>query len=152
MHLIGKHLGEKVLRDVTKIMLLPRPETVQQPFQKVDMLAMNSPLMRKIQMWVEQHPAASHSTSELANATHLSERTLARRIKAASGETTMGLMRLIKLNQASEALILTDSSINIVSDQIGYQDDRSFRRTFKRVTGYTPGEYRETFKRPVFVV
>ncbi len=52
-------------------------------------------------------------------------------------------MQLIKLNQASENLILTSTPINLVSEQLGYLDDTSFRRSFKSVTGYTPSEYRQ---------
>ncbi len=148
MHLVEKHLGSIVLRNVTKVMLLPKPEPVQQPFQKVDLLALNDDTMRKIHVWVESRPASELTTAELAKALHVSERTLFRKVKAATGESTMGFMRLIKLNQASEELILTNRPVSSISNSAGYSDDRTFRRIFKKVTGYTPLEYRQTFKRP----
>ncbi|MCP3688655.1 MAG: AraC family transcriptional regulator, partial [Gammaproteobacteria bacterium] len=33
------------------------------------------------------------------------------------------------------------------SEQLGYLDDTSFRRSFKTVTGYTPSEYRQKHRR-----
>ena len=147
MNLIEKHCGEKVLRDVTKIVLLPRPETVQHPFQKVDILALNDSLMRRIHYWVEERPASELTLTSLSSAMHITERTITRRIKLATGETAMNFIRLVKLNQASEHLILSNKSISEISNNLGYVDDRVFRRSFKRVTGYTPMEYRETFKR-----
>jgi len=145
--LIEKHCGEKVLREVTNIMLLPRPETEQQAFQDINLMALNDTLMVKIFLWVENMPANQLSTSMLAGAMMVSERTLARKIKSATGYATMHFMRLIKLNQASEELILTQTPISVISEQLGYLDDGSFRRTFKAVTGHSPSEYRQTFKR-----
>jgi len=147
MHLIEKHCGEKVLRDVTKIVLLPRPETVQHPFHKVDILLLNDALMKKIHFWVEETPAFELTLASLSSVMNIAERTITRRIKSATGESAMNFIRLVKLNQASEALILSKQSISEVSNSLGYLDDRVFRRAFKRVTGYTPVEYRETFKR-----
>jgi len=30
---------------------------------------------------------------------------------------------------------------------LGFSDDAAFRRTFKKVSAYTPGDYRQAFKR-----
>ena len=148
MHLVEKNLGPQVLREVSKVMLLPRPEPVQQPFQKVELMSLNDPFMRRIRQWVEAKPVSDISAPRLAQAMNISERTLARRIKATTGESTISFVRLIKLNQASEALIMSKDPIQSISDKAGYEDDRTFRRAFKKVTGYTPGTYRDTFKRP----
>jgi len=59
----------------------------------------------------------------------------------------MHFMRMVKLNQASESLILTNMSISAISEQLGFVDDTTFRRSFKNVSGYTPGDYRQVFKR-----
>jgi len=147
MHLIEKHCGEKILRDVTKIVLLPRPETVQHPFHKVDILLLNDALMKKIHYWVEQTPAYELTLANLSSLMNIAERTITRRIKSATGESAMNFIRLVKLNQASETLIFSNQSISEISNSLGYLDDRVFRRAFKRVTGYSPVEYRETFKR-----
>ena len=56
-------------------------------------------------------------------------------------------MRLIKLHQASESLIYTSKPINLISDALGFSDDAAFRRTFKKVSSYTPSEYRQAFQR-----
>ena len=37
----------------------------------------------------------------------------------------------------------TDMKIWDIAEAVGYTSDTSFRRAFKRITGVTPGEYRE---------
>lgn len=150
MYLVEKHLGPDILRKVTKVMLLPRPESFQSPFQKLDVMSANSTEMQKLRRIVEETKASEITNTMLSKALYLSERTLARRIQSATGESTKGFARLIKLNQASEALILTNDPVNTISEKLGYPDDRSFRRVFKNVTGYSPGKYREHFKRVSF--
>ncbi len=147
LELIEKQCGPLVLSDITKLMMLPQPKTDQPQFQAVELMMQNDPLIRKIYLWVEKTSAAKISTSALANFLHSSERTVARKIKAATGKTSRQFMQLIKLNQASENLILTSTPINLISEQLGYLDDTSFRRSFKTVTGYTPSEYRQKHRR-----
>jgi len=147
LSLVEQHCGEKILRDVTKLMVLPRPETQQHPFQAVDLLMLNDEILRKIYLWVEKTPARDLSTTAMAQFLNMSERTLARKVKAAIGESCMHFMRMVKLNQASENLILTNMSITAISEQLGFVDDTTFRRSFKKVSGYTPGDYRQVFKR-----
>ena len=147
LSLVEQHCGKKVLRDVTKMMVLPRPETQQHPFQAVDLMMINDELLRKIYLWVEKTPARKLTTTAMAEFLNMSERTLARKVKAAMGESCMHFMRMVKLNQASENLILTNMSISAISEQLGFVDDTTFRRSFKKVSGYTPGDYRQVFKR-----
>ncbi|MEH6347128.1 MAG: helix-turn-helix domain-containing protein [Bermanella sp.] len=147
LSLVEQHCGQKVLRDVTKMMVLPRPETQQHPFQAVDLMMLNDELLRKIYLWVEKTPARKLTTTAMAEFLNMSERTLARKVKAAMGESCMHFMRMVKLNQASENLILTNMSISAISEQLGFVDDTTFRRSFKKVSGHTPGDYRQVFKR-----
>lgn len=50
--------------------------------------------------------------------------------------------RLIKRNQISGQLISTNKPIHRVSDEMGFTDDTSLRRSFKRITNMTLGGYR----------
>jgi len=147
LSLIEERCGIHVRRHITKLMMLPSPATEQQPSHAMDLMTLNDPLMRRIYLWVEKTPAAQLSISALAEVVHSSERTLARKIKSETGESCKRFMQLIKLNQATESLALTSTPINVISEQLGYLDDTSFRRSFKSVTGYTPSKYRQTFGR-----
>ena len=139
--------GERVLRDVIKVMVIPRPETELQPFQAISVMALEDTLMRKIVLWVESAPAVELLVNGLAQSLNLTERTLARKVKARTKLSCASFMQLIKLHQASEMLIYSENPVSRISDDLGYSDDAVFRRSFKKVTSYTPSQYRQLFKR-----
>lgn len=145
--LIQNAYGEAILREVTDLMVLPRPETDIQPFQNLNIMNLDDKLAREIVRWVERTPAVDLSVSNLANELHFSERTLARKIKLATGLSSAKFMRFIKLRQAGELLMYGTESVDHVSSSLGYSDGASFRRAFKQVTSYTPMEYRRAFSR-----
>ncbi|MEJ2404623.1 MAG: helix-turn-helix domain-containing protein [Candidatus Thiodiazotropha sp.] len=146
LELIEKKLGEDMLREISKLMVLPHPERDYLPFQAVDLVYLKDKLMRRVFVWVEQTPVRDLGVANLARHLNMSERSLARKVKAAVGQSCAKFMEQIKHNQASEQLVLTMRSAKQISADLGYADDTSFRRAFKRVTGYTPGEYRQKFK------
>lgn len=145
--LITRHCGQDVLRDIVDLMVVPKPENRSQPFQLFNLIQLDDKLMRKIYVWVESKPAKELTIGALARALNLTERTLSRRIKAATKLSGAQFMRLIKVHQASGYLIYSSQSINSISDRLGFSDDAAFRRTFKNVSGYTPKEYRQAFSR-----
>ena len=147
LRIIDAQLGESVTREITKFMVLPKPERGYLPFQSVDLVYLDDKLMQSIFLWVEKIKAKKLSVTELAKHLNMSERSLARKVKATIGKSCSKFIEQIKLNQASEQLILTSRSIGQVSEDLGYVDDTTFRRAFKRITGSTPSQYREMFKR-----
>ncbi|MCE3253825.1 MAG: hypothetical protein K0Q67_2845 [Cellvibrio sp.] len=145
--LIINSCGEQRWRDIAEIMVIPRPEKKLQPFQNIQLMQLKDPLMRKIYLWIEQQAAVQLSLVGLANKLNMSERTLARKVKTATGLPCAQFMKLIKLHQASEQLIYSHKAISNISNDLGFSDDAAFRRSFKSITGYTPSEYRLEFKR-----
>lgn len=145
--LIEKNCGKEVLRDIIDLMILPKPETSAQPFKQIKLMTLEDKLLRTIFMWVEQTPASELNIKALAAELNQTERTLTRKVKIATKLSCASFMRLIKLHQASEYLIYSRKPINIISDILGFSDDAAFRRTFKKVSSFTPSEYRQAFQR-----
>ena len=145
--LIEKYCGNEVLKDIVELMILPKPETIAQPFKQIKLVKLEDKLMRSIFIWVEKTPASELVLSALSAELKLTERTLARKVKSATGLSCASFMRLIKLNQASEYLIYSQKAINIISDTLGFTDDAVFRRSFKKVSTFTPVEFRRFFQR-----
>ena len=145
--LIKNHCGNDVLKDIVELMILPKPETIAQPFKQIKLVKLEDKLMRSIFIWVEKTSANELTLSALSAELKLTERTLARRVKSASDLSCANFMRLVKLNQASKHLIYSQKTINVISDVLGFTDDAVFRRSFKKVSTFTPSEFRKLFQR-----
>ncbi|MBV1909530.1 MAG: helix-turn-helix domain-containing protein [Kangiellaceae bacterium] len=145
--LISEFCGQQILRDIIDLMVIPRPETSNHPFQNISLIRLKDPLMRQIYVWVEGTPATELTISKLAKALNQTERSLSRKVKTNVNLSCAHFMRSIKMHQASEHLIYSSAPINVIGERLGFSDDAAFRRTFKKVSSYTPSNYRQTFKR-----
>ncbi|PFH11479.1 transcriptional regulator GlxA family with amidase domain [Collimonas sp. PA-H2] len=145
--LIEKHLSTEAYRDLTKLMVLPRPERTHHVFQAMNLIEQPDRLLRKLYALAEQIPATEATVQRLAQELNASERTLARKVSIATGLPVASYVRRIKLNQVSERLILTSATASSISAELGFSSDSSMRRMFKELTALTPNEYRQAFGR-----
>jgi len=58
------------------------------------------------------------------------------------GESIIDYINNIRVKEAKELLIKTKLSIKNIATNLGYNNDQSFTRFFKKYEGITPGEYR----------
>lgn len=81
------------------------------------------------------------AASEVAEALHLSLRTLTRHL-AAEQATFQGLKDELRRDAAIQRLTKTDDSIAAIALAVGFEDPNTFHRAFRKWTGSTPGAYR----------
>jgi AraC-like DNA-binding protein len=79
---------------------------------------------------------------QAAEALGMNVRTLHRRLKE-EGTSWQQLLNGLREEMALEYLESTDSSQTEIAQWLGYSDIRSFQRSFKRLHGMTPGEWRQ---------
>jgi transcriptional regulator GlxA family with amidase domain len=145
--LIESRLSMEAYRDLTRLMVLPRPERTHQAFQTVHLIAQPGRLMRRLHDAVERLPAGEGTLLRLARELATSERTLARKVLAATGLPAAAWVRRVKLNQVSERLIHTGLPASTISAELGFSSDAGMRRMFKEATGMTTAQYRQAFGR-----
>ena len=92
---------------------------------------------------IEALPRGNASTERIAAALHMSGRTLQRRLKE---QGTRFEDVLDEVRHAQSMTLLRDPRLSIgeVSYLLGYSDQASFTRAFKRWTGKAPGEIRRS--------
>ncbi|MBU3005250.1 helix-turn-helix domain-containing protein [Paraglaciecola arctica] len=144
-YLIQQHCGAEILDELTDLMVLPRPIKKPLPMQELQIIKSNGPLMAKVFRWVENSQASELKVENLAIATNMSKRTLARKITALSGLSCATFMRKVKIQQACNLLRLNRFPVKQVCFKLGYLDESSFRRIFKETTGYTPAQFTRYF-------
>lgn len=85
------------------------------------------------------------SASLLADLIGLSPRTLHRSLKE-HGTSYQMILDKVRLKKAKVLLEKSDSSIREIAEQLGFSGANNFIRTFKRLSGSTPGAYRRKTK------
>lgn len=78
----------------------------------------------------------------LAAAAGMSRSAFALRFKALVGEAPLEYLTRWRMCKAGHLLRGSDRNLMDVANLVGYESDGAFKRTFKRVLGITPGEYR----------
>jgi transcriptional regulator GlxA family with amidase domain len=144
---IEKRLSKEAYGDLTKLMVLPRPERTHHAFRTIHLIGQPDQLIRKLHVIAEQMPASEVTVSRLARELNVTERTLARKVSATTGSPVGSYVRRIKLNQVSERLINTSTPASTISAELGFSSDSGMRRMFKEVTSLTPAQYRQAFGR-----
>lgn len=82
------------------------------------------------------------SLSKLSVEFGVSESVISRRVKALSGENFLDYVNQKRIEHAGVLLRQTNVSVNDLAAAVGYGNDITFRRSFKKYMGVTPSEYR----------
>ena len=92
---------------------------------------------------IELLPLGKASQADLARALHVSVRTLQRRLDD-EGTTYQQLLSRVRRDLAEGYLREDRHSLSEITYLLGFSDQANFGRAFKRWTGKTPTEYRES--------
>ncbi|MEH7107429.1 response regulator transcription factor [Bacillus sp. JJ1764] len=104
------------------------------------------PIQKAVQMIIDD---LSHSFSsvEIAQKVNLSRSHFSTLFKKSVGESFYNFTEKFKLNAACELLEATSLTLQQIGEKIGIQDGKYFSKWFKKCTGLTPSEYRQTKRR-----
>jgi transcriptional regulator GlxA family with amidase domain len=91
-----------------------------------------------------------HPVEEMIKRSRLAAGAFKRRFTQATGLTPLDYVQRLRIEDAKRRLERTDTPIDEISWQVGYEDPAFFRRLFKRTTGLAPGAYRKRFRIPDF--
>jgi AraC-like DNA-binding protein len=83
----------------------------------------------------------SLSTARIATALAFNPDYLGRVFRATFGESTTDRIHRLRIERARALLRSTDRPIGRIGADVGFGDDRYFRRIFKRQVGLTPGQF-----------
>ncbi|MDI3258547.1 MAG: AraC family transcriptional regulator [Sinobacteraceae bacterium] len=90
---------------------------------------------------ISRLPAGEPARADVAAALHLSEKTLQRRLKE-EATSYQALLDEVRRDLALQYLHEEPASVCEVTFRLGFSDQSSFTRAFRRWTGLTPGEFR----------
>ena len=146
MYLINKYCGREVALQSSRCTLVDLDKLSQSAFSVFipeknheDMDILNS------QKFIENNLSRNLTIDELASMSGMSKRNFNRRFKAATGESVIKYIHLVRVEAAKAQLENNTSTFDQIAYDLGYENTSFFRRIFKRTTGLSPSSYRKKF-------
>lgn len=141
LQLIRARFGAALADAVSRVLLIDGREA-QSPFIVPGMLANGNSFVADLSSRISAALPRTTTVANLAAQLGLTERTLARRVKAATGNSPSALIQLVRLNRARQLIESSRLSVAQVAEQVGYGDATALRRLMRKVMGATPRQFR----------
>jgi transcriptional regulator GlxA family with amidase domain len=145
LHLIEHLAGRDLARACARYAVLDDQRRSQAPFMILDHTRSYDPLITRAELWMKKNLRRNLSVAEIAAQVTVSPRTLARRFKQCTGDSPKTYLQKLRVEAGKALLENTNLRMSEVLERIGYEDESTFRRVFKRHTSLSPRDYRRRF-------
>ena len=151
LYLIARQVGPTAAQAIARFLLLQWHRDGQAPYVPfAPPTDHGDSIVRQLQDWLAKHYSVANPVEELVRRSGLPERTIKRRFTQATGLPPISYVQHLRVEEAKRRLERTNTPIDQISFEVGYEDAASFRRLFRRITRVTPGDYRRKFRLPAF--
>lgn len=144
LSLVEKLVGGKYAHLCSKYLLMENRHKSQAPYRRLTNLN-KDPFIQSANRYLLEHLHEELRMEDVASALAVSNRTLIRRFKQSIGDSPIQYVQKLRIERSKYLLETSSLPTGEVMERVGYQDDSTFRRIFKRYTGLTPGQYRHKF-------
>ncbi len=146
LYIINRFGSPELALSISKTLLIDCARQIQTPYSSYNFLKNHGDEeIMKAQRWLENNRQQEIKIPDLAESTGLGERTFNRRFKKATGDTPTEYLQGLRIEAARKMLETSNKPIDLITQEVGYEDTSSFRRLFKHHTGLTPSVYRKRF-------
>lgn len=143
IHIVKRNLGAKVATATARVALLQNPRLSQAPYVDAALVPSDMPSFSQgVAQWLGKRLTEPYDLTRVAQAFHVSARTLLRRIKAETGQSPLALLQGARVDKARQLLTGTTWSVARITEEVGYSDVATFSRLFVSKVGETPARYR----------
>jgi AraC-like DNA-binding protein len=105
--------------------------------------ALGDPIVSRALQLLHEEPARRWTVDEIAARIGSSRSVLSERFKSLIGRPPIDYLASWRIQLASERLRLGHEAIPSIAASVGYESEAAFNRAFKRITGMTPGSWRQ---------
>ncbi|TCL70314.1 helix-turn-helix domain-containing protein [Rhizobium sp. BK251] len=149
LYLIARHAGATAAQAVARFFALQWHQDGLAPYIVFEGRKGHGDLaIQSAQDWIASHFSVANPMEEMLRCTGMTERTFKRRFTSATGLSPIAYVQRLRIEDAKRRLERTETPVDEISWQVGYEEAAFFRRLFKRFTGLTPGNYRRRFRIP----
>lgn len=119
-------------------------QAVGEQLQELKNVRQENRAIETVKSFIQQHYTEEMELQRLADIVYLTPSYLSKLFKTETGETITDYVISVRIDKAKEVLMRNPSMKTYeVGEQVGYPDPAYFNKVFKKVTGFTPKEYRD---------
>lgn len=147
LRIVETHHGQPMAAEVARHMVvyLRRAGGQQQYSTHLAAQEASSPTLGDLLAYIADHPAADLSVAALAERASMSERSFQRAFTREVGSSPGRYVERTRVDHARRLLEQTEEGLAGIAGQCGFANVETFHRSFKRLVGVTPTEYRRRF-------
>lgn len=146
LYLIARHVGLAEARQVARTYMLDWHDYGQLPFASLLVAKqVDDAVIVQCQEWAATNYSTAAPVAAMMDIAGLPERSFVRRFSKATGMSPLEYVHRLRIEEAKQMLEVSDTPVEAVAAEVGYQDASFFGRLFRRRVGLTPAEYRRRF-------
>ena len=143
LHIMARYAGFELAKRVADYCLLDLTGRLQAYYHRfIPNFAHRDEVILKAQEFCAENFFNAISVSTIAEFCHISERSLLRRFKSATGLTPKQYVIQLRIEKAKQLMELESLSIEAIGYEVGYMDVSNFTKIFKKTSGVTPAEFK----------
>ncbi|HUZ61989.1 MAG TPA: helix-turn-helix domain-containing protein [Hanamia sp.] len=153
LYIIEKYAGREEAIQCSKTFQVDLDRHSQSPFIIFEGQKDHNDIhIKKAQEFIENNVQEKISVDQLASMLSIGRRNLERRFKKATSNSLVEYMQRVKVEAAKMRFERSTDNVNEVMYNVGYNDPKAFRSTFKRFTGLSPVSYRNKYNRELATI
>jgi transcriptional regulator GlxA family with amidase domain len=146
IHVVTEALGEDVASRLRRILLLEPHRAGQGAFaRELPHPGPEPTLVHRAKVYLRDNIETPFSLTALAAATGTSVRSLQRNFKRQTGITPLAFHQQLRIDRAKQLLETSRLTVGQIAAGVGFVEETAFRALFRRMTGFTPREFRRRF-------
>lgn len=148
LELVAQFTSAQLMRQLGRYLLVDTGSREQRYYQSFNArLDHGDDAIVRVQHQLQREFSQPVMVRELAGTVNLTERTFLRRFVSATGLKPTQYLQRLRIQKACELIESSSLPFERVAVEVGYEDVSAFRKTFIKITGQTPREFKNRFVR-----
>jgi len=145
LYLTRKFISKEVSYICANFLGVDAGRTSQKHYKNLTILPSDNENIQKLLKHLKECFKEPITIKDMAKYISVSQRTFLRYFKKSTGESPNQYLQKLRVEESKRLLLCTHDSFEYITYCVGYSNTSSFRNLFKKLTGLTPGEYRDYF-------